>query len=62
VPDTAGHGSHYVGTYGQFRADYNLTPHIALALEYVHFSVGATVVSVSGHDTDYLGAEVRYGW
>jgi hypothetical protein len=62
VPDTAGHGSHYVGTYGQFRADYNLTPHIALALEYVHFSVGATVVSVGGHDTDYFGAEVRYGW
>ncbi len=62
VPDTAGHGSHYVGTYGQFRADYNLTPHIALALEYVHFSVGATVVSVGGHDTDYFSAEVRYGW
>jgi hypothetical protein len=62
VPDTAGHGSHYVGTYGQFRADYNLTPHIALALEVVHFSAGATVVSVGGHDTNYFGAEVRYGW
>ena len=62
VPGTAGHGSQYVGTYGQFRADYNLTPHIALALEYVHFSVGASVVSVGGHDTDYFGAEVRYGW
>jgi len=62
VPGTAGHGSHYVGTYGQFRADYKLTPHIALALEYVHFSVGATIVSVGGHDTDYFGAEVRYGW
>ena len=62
VPGTVGHGSRYVGTYGQFRADYNVTPHIALALEYVHFSVGATVVSVGGHDTDYFGAEVRYGW
>jgi hypothetical protein len=62
VQDTAGHGSHYVGTNGQFRADYNLTPHIALALEYVHFSVGATVVSAGGHDTNYFGAEVRYGW
>ena len=62
VPGTAGHGSHYVGTYGQFRADYNFTPHIALALEYVHFSVGATVVSVGGHDTDYFAVEVRYGW
>jgi hypothetical protein len=39
-----------------------LTPHIALALEYVHFSVGPTVVSVGGHDTNYFGAEARYGW
>jgi hypothetical protein len=44
-----------------FRADYNLTRHIAWALGYVHFSVGATVVAVGGHDTDYFGAEVRYG-
>jgi hypothetical protein len=62
VPDTAGHGGRYVGTYGQFRADCGLTPHIALALEAVHFSAGATVASVGDHDTDYFGAEVRYGW
>jgi hypothetical protein len=62
VPDTAGRGGRYVGTYGQFRADCGLTPHIALALEAVHFSAGATVVSVGGHDTNYFGAEVRYGW
>jgi len=62
VPDTAGRGGRYVGTYGQFRADCGLTPHITLALEAVHFSAGATVVSVGGHDTNYLGAEVRYGW
>lgn len=62
VPDTAGRGGRYVGTYGQFRADYSLTPHIALALEAVHFSVGPTIVSAGGHDTNYFGAEVRYGW
>lgn len=62
VPDTAGRGSHYVGTYGQFRADWGLTPHVSLALEYVHFSVGPTLVSAGGRDTDYLGAEVRYAW
>jgi hypothetical protein len=62
VPATAGRGGRYVGTYGQFRADCGLTPHIALALEAVHFSAGATVVSVGGHDTNYFGAEVRYGW
>jgi hypothetical protein len=62
VADTAGRGGRYVGTYGQFRADCGLTPHIALALEAVHFSAGATVVSVGGHDTNYFGIEVRYGW
>jgi hypothetical protein len=62
VPNTAGRGGRYVGTYGQFRVDYGLTPHIALALETVHFSTGATVVSVGGHDANYFGAEVRYGW
>ena len=62
VPDTAGRGGRYVGTYGQFRVDCGLTPHIALALEVVHFSASATVVSVGGHDTNYFGAEVQYGW
>ena len=38
VPDTAGRGGRYVGTSGQFRADCGLTPHIALALEAVHFA------------------------
>jgi len=62
IPDTAGRGGRYVGTYGQFRADWGLTPHIALALEAVHFVAGTTVVSVGGRDTNYLGIEVRYGW
>jgi hypothetical protein len=62
VLDTAGRGGRYVGTYGQFRAECGLTPHIALAVEAVHFSAGAIVVSVGGHDTSYFGAEVRYGW
>jgi hypothetical protein len=62
APDTAGRGGRYVGTYGQFRADWGLTPHIGLALEAVHFLPGGTVVSAGGHDTDYFGAEVRYGW
>jgi Alginate export len=62
IPDTAGRGGGYVGTYAQVRADCGLTPHIALALEAVHFAVGATVVSAGGHDTNYLGIEARIGW
>ena len=28
----------------------------------VHFSAGPTIVSAGGHNTDYLGTEVRCGW
>jgi len=62
VPNTAGRGGHYVGAYGQVRADYARASHIALALEFVHFAVGPTIVSAGGHNTDYLGTEVRFGW
>jgi hypothetical protein len=62
VPNTAGRGSSYAGAYCQFRADYRLTPQIALALELVHFSAGQTIRAAGGHSTDYLGAEIRYGW
>ncbi len=62
VPSTAGRGGRYVGAYGQFRADYALNSHIALALELVHFAAGSTIASVGGHGTNYLSTEVRYGW
>ena len=62
VHNTAGRGTRYVGAYGQVRADYAATSHVALALELVHFSAGPTIGSAGGHDTDYLGTEVRYGW
>jgi hypothetical protein len=62
VPNTAGRGGRYAGAYSQFRADYRLTPQIALALELVHFSAGQTIRAAGGHRTDYFGAEIRYGW
>jgi hypothetical protein len=62
VPNTAGRGDPYVGSYGQLRSDYAVTSHVALALEFVHFVVGQTILSAGGHNVDYLGTEVRYGW
>lgn len=62
VPNTAGRGGRYVGAYGQLRSDYALTSHVALALEFVPFFAGPTIVSAGGHNTDYFGPEVRYGW
>lgn len=40
VAGTAGRAGRYTGTYGQFRVDCALTPHVAPDLEAVHFAVG----------------------
>ena len=59
---TAGRPGRYTGTYGQFRADYVLTSHISLALEAVHFAVGDVIRAAGGRDSNYVGAEIKYGW
>ena len=62
VGGTAGHGDAYTGTYGQVRADWQLSEHYAAALEAVHFAVGEAIRATGAHDGDYLGVELRYGW
>jgi Alginate export len=62
VPDTAGRPGKYTGTYGQFRADYLLDSHISLALEVVRFTIAEAIRDAGGHDSDYVGAECKFGW
>jgi Alginate export len=62
VAGTAGRAGQYTGTYGQFRGDYTLTEHVWLALEVVHFAVSDVIREVGGHDSNYIGAEIRMGW
>jgi hypothetical protein len=62
VAGTAGRPGRYTGTYGQFRADWVVTRHISLALEAVHFAIGTAVRDAGGRDSNYVGAEIKYGW
>ena len=62
VAGTPGRAGRYTGTYGQLRADYALSGHVWLALETVRFAVGDVVRQVGGHDSNYVGAEIRIGW
>lgn len=62
VPDTAGQPGKFTGTYGQFRADYLLDSHISLALEVVHFTIAESIRDAGGHDSNYVGAEIKFGW
>jgi len=62
VAGTAGHPGQYTGTYGQIRAEWAMTSQASFALEAVHFAIGDAIRRVGGHDGDYLGVELKYGW
>jgi hypothetical protein len=62
VAGTAGRAGLYTGSYGQIRADWQVSPRAAVALEVVHFAVGDAIQRAGGHDSDYVGLEVRLGW
>lgn len=62
VPGTAGRPGQYTGTYFQIRADYAITPYASAALELVHFAIGNALRRAGGHDGDYMGLELKWGW
>ena len=62
VSRTAGHGDPWTGIYQQLRIDWAVTKNVATALEAVHFQAGDGVRAAGGHDSDYLGVEIRFGW
>ncbi len=62
VPNTAGHGGSYTGTYGQARLDWTVSRSTSFAVEAVHFQVGDAIRRVGGHNGDYAGVQVAFGW
>jgi hypothetical protein len=62
VPGTAGKGGRWTGAYGQLRADYVFNTHLTAAIEMVHFDIGDAIRSAGGHDSNYLGVELKYLW
>lgn len=62
VAGTAGVGSAWTGSYGQLRLDYAFDAHLSGAIEAVHFEVGDTILRAGGRSSDYLGAQLQYGW
>lgn len=62
IPNTAGRGSLWSGAYAQIRADYVFAPNLTGAVEAVQFQAGDTIRSAGGHDSTYLGIELRYLW
>jgi hypothetical protein len=62
VAGIAGRPGQYTGTYGQRRLDWAITSHYSAALEAVHFAIGDAVRRAGGHDGNYLGVQLGFGW
>src|SRR3984957_1209408 len=62
VAGTAGRPGRYTGTYFQIRADYAITTYASAALELVHFAIGDALRRAGGHNGDYMGLELKWGW
>ncbi|WFR97916.1 alginate export family protein [Rhizobium tumorigenes] len=62
VPGTAGHGESWTGVYTQLRADYAFNANLTGAIEAVHYDAGETIRHAGGHNSNYLGAELKASW
>lgn len=62
VPGTAGQPGRYTGTYGQLDLSWAMNSHTSFAIQAVRFDVGNAVSRAGGHDSDYLGVQIAYGW
>ena len=62
VRGTAGSAGRWTGAYGQIRAEYAFNGHLTGAIEAVYFGVGSAIRRAGGHDSDYVGVELNFGW
>jgi hypothetical protein len=62
VPGTAGKPGRRSSTYGQLQLSWVATRSLAFALEVDRYFVAPALRRAGGHDSDYVGAEVRWGW
>jgi hypothetical protein len=62
IPGTAGQGGLWTGLYQQARADYIFNSNLSGAVEAVHYNVGEAIRNAGGRDSEYVGAELKFGW
>ena len=60
VANTAGHGGRWTGYYNQLRTDYAFNKHLTGAVEAVHYEAGQALRDAGGHDSNYLGVEMKF--
>lgn len=62
VNGTAGEGGAWTGVYGQIRIDYAFNANLTGAIEAVHYQVGDALHDAGGHDSNFLGVQLQFGW
>jgi len=62
VPGTAGRPGKRSGTYTQLQLSWMAARDLSFALEADRYFIGQAVRRAGGHDSNYFGAEVRWGW
>ncbi|WP_334538381.1 alginate export family protein [Bradyrhizobium sp. AZCC 2230] len=50
------------GSYGQVRLDWTIDRATSFAIEAVHFAIGGALRNAGGHDSNYVGVEIKRGW
>ena len=61
-PPAAGRPGAYTGAYGQVRLDWTIDRATSFAVEAVHFAIGDALRNAGGHDSNYIGVEIKRGW
>ena len=62
VANTAGRPGAYTGSYSQVRLDWTIDRATSFAIEAVHFAIGDALRNAGGHDSNYVGVEIKRGW
>jgi hypothetical protein len=62
IANSAGHGSAWSAAYWQERIDWEMDAHWSSAIELVHYQIGNALRRAGGHDSNYAGFELKFGW
>ena len=62
LPGTAGGPGRRTAEYAELRIDWSASRNVALAFEADRYHIARIVRDAGGHDSSYVGAEVRWGW
>ena len=62
VPGTAGMPGRWTGVYEQLRAEWQINPNWAAAVEGVQYQVGDAIRRAGGLNANYASAELRFAW